>query len=48
MCVPQHQNVESTSGACVFKFSHALEREKFVRESCVDVLLQNCAENNEI
>ena len=29
-------------------FSHALEQEKFVGESCVDVLLQNYAENNEI
>jgi len=46
MCVPHRQNVESMSGTCGFKFSHALEQETFVRESCVDVLLQNYAENN--
>ena len=48
MSVAHRQNVESTSGACVFKFSYALEQEKFVGESCVGVMLQNYAENNEI
>jgi hypothetical protein len=48
ICVFHNIEMSRVRLVLVFKFSHALEQEKFVGESCVDVLLQICTENSGI